>query len=220
MTVSHRGDSRRFPENTLEAFQAAIESKVDFIECDIHETADGCFVIYHDETIQGHEVKQMTTDEISHLLLAERFHIPTLQETLALCEGRVGLFLEIKMLKSFDRFAEIIRSFQFPSDKIGIISLENETLIRVSQVLPEIKRGLVIMTAVSDINTLLKQSRSEFVGIEYGQLSPELVHRVREAKVSVFVWNVPDKQAFEHALSLDVAGIIAGNTEIIRDWLH
>lgn len=48
---AHRGASNEYPENTLPAFQKAVELGVDVIETDVHLTKDNRFVIFHDETI-------------------------------------------------------------------------------------------------------------------------------------------------------------------------
>ena len=48
---AHRGASGYAPENTLAAFQMAVDMKADGIECDIHLSSDGIFVVCQDETI-------------------------------------------------------------------------------------------------------------------------------------------------------------------------
>ena len=48
--VAHRGYSKMYPENTLLAFQKAIDAKADYIELDVHETADHVVVVTHDYT--------------------------------------------------------------------------------------------------------------------------------------------------------------------------
>ncbi|MEG0269957.1 MAG: glycerophosphodiester phosphodiesterase family protein, partial [Clostridia bacterium] len=48
---AHRGASAYAPENTLASFQLAHDMHSDGIECDIHLTVDGVFVVCHDETI-------------------------------------------------------------------------------------------------------------------------------------------------------------------------
>jgi len=46
--IAHRGDTTRFPENTLEAFVAALSGGADGIELDVHMTADGELIVHHD----------------------------------------------------------------------------------------------------------------------------------------------------------------------------
>lgn len=52
LVFAHRGDSKHFPENTLEAFASAIGMGVDVIETDVHLSKDGEVVIWHDDTLE------------------------------------------------------------------------------------------------------------------------------------------------------------------------
>ncbi len=91
------------PENSLAAFRAAIECGY-AIEIDIHLTADGEVVVFHDDNVRrmcGVEgcVEQMTLAELKALRLAgTEEQIPTLQECLALVNGQVPLLIEFKCL--------------------------------------------------------------------------------------------------------------------------
>jgi len=51
LTVAHRGASADYPENTLPAFQAAVDAGADMVELDFRQTADGTLVCMHDETL-------------------------------------------------------------------------------------------------------------------------------------------------------------------------
>ena len=48
---AHRGASGYAPENTLEAFQKAVEMGADGVELDVQLTKDGELVVIHDETV-------------------------------------------------------------------------------------------------------------------------------------------------------------------------
>ena len=49
--VAHRGASAERPENTLPAFELAIEQRADVVECDVRRTADGALLLMHDATV-------------------------------------------------------------------------------------------------------------------------------------------------------------------------
>jgi glycerophosphoryl diester phosphodiesterase len=51
LVIAHRGNSSEFPENTLPAFQSAVELNSDLVELDYHHTADGVPVVLHDATL-------------------------------------------------------------------------------------------------------------------------------------------------------------------------
>ena len=50
--IAHRGASRAFHENTIRAFERAVELGVDGIELDVHATRDGVLVVHHDPTLK------------------------------------------------------------------------------------------------------------------------------------------------------------------------
>lgn len=51
LVLAHRGDSRVAPENTLPAFESALQLGVDLVELDYHHSADGVPVVFHDEEL-------------------------------------------------------------------------------------------------------------------------------------------------------------------------
>ena len=69
---AHRGFSEKYPENTMLAFEKAVEIGVDGIELDVHLTKDNELVIIHDEDVKRTTngeglVKDMTLEELKKL---------------------------------------------------------------------------------------------------------------------------------------------------------
>ena len=100
--IAHRGASKDYPENTLLAFEKAIEQGVDFLEMDLHLTQDREIVVIHDETLdrttngQGF-VWDKTLAEIKQLDAGDGERIPTLLEVIELVRPTsVNLCLELK----------------------------------------------------------------------------------------------------------------------------
>jgi glycerophosphoryl diester phosphodiesterase len=78
VTFAHRGASCKAPENTLEAFRAAIEAGAAGLELDVHMTRDGRIVVVHDATVDrttdgSGAVREMTLEEIRGLDAGYRF---------------------------------------------------------------------------------------------------------------------------------------------------
>lgn len=113
LVVSHRGDWRYAPENSLQAFRNCIEMGADMVEIDLKMTKDGHLILMHDTTIDR------TTDgkgNPSDYTLEEirKFHlknglgrptsqvIPTLEEVLNLCKGQILINID----KGYDYFKE------------------------------------------------------------------------------------------------------------------
>ena len=105
---AHRGFSAIAPENTLPAFKKAVEAGADGIECDIHLTRDGRFVVCHDGKIDrtsdgSGEISQMTLEELRKHDFGVRFSeafkgtvIPTLEEMLETVKPLEVINIEVK----------------------------------------------------------------------------------------------------------------------------
>jgi glycerophosphoryl diester phosphodiesterase len=106
--VAHRGASGNYPENTLLAFQKALEVGVDEIELDLYLTKDGHLIIMHDSTVDRTTdgtgaISDLTLAEIKALdaggVFGEQFRgerVPTWEEALELVQGKVGLNVHLK----------------------------------------------------------------------------------------------------------------------------
>ncbi len=104
--IAHRGLhglAENMPENSLAAFRAAIERGY-AIEIDIHLTADGEVVVFHDDDTvrvcgESHIIEDTTLAELKKLRLAgSEESIPTLQECLEVVNGQVPLLVEFKCM--------------------------------------------------------------------------------------------------------------------------
>ena len=106
--VAHRGASGNYPENTLIAFQKALEIGVDEIELDLYLTKDDHLVVMHDSTVDRTTdgtgaIADLTLTEIKRLdagrVFSEKFQderVPTWEEALDLVGGKVGLNVHLK----------------------------------------------------------------------------------------------------------------------------
>jgi glycerophosphoryl diester phosphodiesterase len=159
--MAHRGNRVACPENTLIAFQRAIEEGADILETDLHLTADGVFVCIHDGTVDrttdgSGEVADMSLDELKALsasygrpeFAAER--VPTLAELADLLPADVALALELKS----DRFLEsqVCQVLAAELDRTGIrarsvaLSFSLERVQAVQAVAPDIPIGWITLS--------------------------------------------------------------------------
>ncbi len=143
MMVAHRGFSGVYPQNTMPAFEAAIENGFDGCEIDIHTTKDGKWVVIHNDTVDAMtdgegEVKDMTLEEIRQLKIDSGngienhpdLKIPTLEEVLTLfSESDITPVIEIKDcdVKYLPDFKAMMDSFNLSKRSI-IISFNKDYL--------------------------------------------------------------------------------------------
>ncbi|MFV0247778.1 MAG: glycerophosphodiester phosphodiesterase family protein [Tenacibaculum sp.] len=106
LVVSHRGDWRYAPENSLQAIQRCIELGVDIVELDVRKTKDGHLVLLHDKTLNRTtngkgKVSELNLAEIKKLRLKNAINIkgsqqavPTLREALSLTKDKIMVNLD------------------------------------------------------------------------------------------------------------------------------
>ncbi|NWK55077.1 glycerophosphodiester phosphodiesterase family protein [Verrucomicrobiaceae bacterium N1E253] len=104
LVVAHRAAWKKAPENSIQSILDAIAMRVDMIEVDVRKTKDGRFVLMHDSTINRTttgkgKVSQYTLAELREFRLkhqgkASDQRIPTLEEALAVCKGKILVNLD------------------------------------------------------------------------------------------------------------------------------
>jgi glycerophosphoryl diester phosphodiesterase len=106
--IAHRGEHLHHPENTIPAFQAAIDAGADYFEADIRTTSDRKLVIMHDETADrttngSGPISNMTMEQVRALDAGAKFskdfagtHVPTFDEILDLAHGKIGVYVDTK----------------------------------------------------------------------------------------------------------------------------
>lgn len=100
--IGHRGTRTYFDENTLVAFNKAIDFGADYIEFDVRKTKDEKFVIIHDSSLERTTngvglLKNFTFDEIRRLKTnLNHSHIPSLSEVLNKLKGKTKFMIELK----------------------------------------------------------------------------------------------------------------------------
>ena len=159
--MAHRGNRVACPENTIAAFQRALDEGADILETDLHLTADGVFVCIHDATVDrttngSGAVSAMTLNEIKALSAAdgrldfETERVPTLTELTAILPPGVPLALELKA----DQFlvADVCRRLVGELDQAGlrkrtaVLSFSVARLLTLRSVAPDIPVGLITYT--------------------------------------------------------------------------
>ncbi|MGZ7210565.1 MAG: glycerophosphodiester phosphodiesterase, partial [Methanobacterium sp.] len=132
--IAHRGAHHGMPENSLPAYQKAIDLGCDFVEIDVRTTKDGKFVSIHDSKIDDYvpgkkgRVNELTYDELRALDIGikkgtqwEGTRIPSFEEILQLCHGKIGIYLDLKSAP-VDKLVEIIKKYGMERDIIWYIS--------------------------------------------------------------------------------------------------
>lgn len=161
--VAHRGASEEAPENTLPAFERALEVGAPVLECDVHLSADGQVVVIHDPRLDRTTDGSGRVAETRWRRLAaldagyrarwgDRFagtRLSRLDELLDLARGRAQVMVEIKR-EAVDRSGNIEREVMAAArrtdtlEAIGVISMSLRAVRRLRAASPDVPTGYVL----------------------------------------------------------------------------
>ena len=219
LNIAHRGYMRDWPGNTLEAIEAAISLGADAVEVDVQETRDGGFVLAHDPIIGGRVIREMTLGEVMGLDMGEGCRVPTLEEALDLCRGRIGVVLEFKEVRSVGGVIDINRG-SAEIGEVGICSFDAELLMRVRNVKAGIRLGLIVDAPPENPEVVLATLGCEVIGVWVLHITRGLVERVQASGRKVFGWGVEDAAGVEAVLGLGVDGVVSDFPDVVKGILE
>jgi len=229
--VAHRGASASHPENTLAAFEGAVEAGADVVELDARLTADNVAIILHDmdvsHTTDGTGlVHGMTLDQVKRLDASggrgPRAEVPTLREALNFLSGRSGINIEIKNLPgepSFDSPKEAVvqevvrllhdRKFE---GAVLVSSFNWLSIERVRELDPAIPTGFLTTTAVDPWAALAYAKSKEHAFVlpqapALYEVGREFIDAAHADDVAVGTWTVDDPEAIERLFAMGVDAI-------------
>lgn len=205
--IAHRGyhdlNGARW-ENTLSAFEAAA-SRGFSIECDVHLSADGVPVVFHDgelERLTGQKgsVFERTAADLAQMRVGGTAdHVPTLAEMLARIGGRVPVVIELKGIEGKDdglvgRVAECLRSYP---GKAAIMSFDHWLVRRFGTEAPGVPAGLTASGRTpADLEAHFSMLAHPISFVSFGlmHLPNRFVETAREKlAMPVITWTVRDQ---------------------------
>lgn len=225
--IAHRGyhdlNKQRW-ENTLSAFKAAIDRSYT-IECDVHLSADGVPIVFHDDALErltGVEgsIFEKTAAEIQALRIGGTDdYPPTLAELLTLTAGRVPLVIELKGIEGKDdglvgKVAEQLKAYD---GRAAIMSFDHWLIRQFRTHAPGIPAGLTAYGRKdSDLEAHFSMLAHGFDFVSYGvdDLPNRFISFVRDKlAMPVITWTVRNEEAkaktFAHADQMTFEGFEA-----------
>ncbi|MDE6670702.1 MAG: glycerophosphoryl diester phosphodiesterase membrane domain-containing protein [Ruminococcus sp.] len=230
--TAHRGYSTVAPENTLPAFEEAVEIGADYIELDVQLTADDQLVVFHDKTIERTtdgtgELSTMTYDELQKLSAGKWFSndgrfddvkISLLSEVLETVGDDILLNIEIKnhgdVRKTAEKTVEVIEEYNIERS-CYITSFSYTALKTVKKINPKIKTGIIANVATSTSFSQLRYI--DAVSLNYIFVNSSIVNMAHQNGKRVFVWTVDRKSDIQHMVAMGVDNIITNRPDRAYD---
>ena len=222
--IAHRGFSSIAPENTLVAFQKAIECKADYFELDVHKTKNDSIVVIHnsfvDKTSSNNkkgEIAKMNYGELASVKVgySEKFgnkyeneKIPTLREALELAKGKIKVCIEIKVYGAEKEILKIINDLGVKDDVI-IFSFYYPVLAKIRQLDKNIPILFLINKADKMTIDYAKIIESNAIGVGYGTtVTKEYLNFAHKNGIEVWKWTVNEEDEMQQLIDLGLDGLI------------
>ena len=223
LLIAHRGDPSRGPENTLAGVRLALEAEPDFIEVDVHLSADGQVVVIHDDTLErtttgAGKVSRHTLQELRQLeaggwygpaFLGEP--IPTLAEVWQAAGDRSRLAVELKGEGTGAVVARWAR--RLPSAVPAFVSFREEELRALKREFPKAELKLLSAQPLGNAGqpAALCAQAVELgcagVSVYGAACPPEAIERVHGSGLEVWVWTINDPAEWEVFIRAGVDGV-------------
>ena len=226
--TAHRGFSRIAPENTMPAFQAALDSGADYIELDVQLTRDGQLVVFHDDTIErttngrgvltNYTYKQLQTFSAGAWFgKDEEFKdvkIPLFDDVLELVGRDILLNIEIKrsgnVNETAEKVVELIEAHGIV-DSCYVTSFSYPALKKVKQLNPKIKTALIANLAAATSYSHLPYI--DAVSMNYLFVNQSTVNSAHHNGKRIFVWTVDRQSEMQKMMALGVDNIITNRPD-------
>jgi glycerophosphoryl diester phosphodiesterase len=229
LNFAHRGFSGRYPENTMLAFQKALETHCDGIELDTHLTRDGELVVIHDESVDRTTngtglVKDMDYAALRRLDAGNGERIPTLDEYFDLVE-KTRIVTNIEMKNSVFRYdgmeEKVIKKVRERrlEEKVIFSSFNHFSMVQCGELAPEIKRGFLVWSWYIDVGAYAKKHGMYSINPEYNSLTDEAVKEIHSRGVKIYAYTPNERREFESLISREVDCIITNEPALLDETL-
>ena len=231
--MAHRGGAKHPDnigyENSLHAFQHAVDLGYRYLETDLHATSDGVVIAFHDDkldrvTDRTGVIAELPWSEVSKAKINGHEPIPRLDELLEHFPD-IRFNLDIKAEGGFEPAAKVLRAAN-AIDRICVSSFSQSRVNRIRKLL-----GPRLCTGYGELEIVLirflpfalnargacLQIPERYKSLQV--LTPGLIKRAHSRGKQVHVWTVDDPDAMRRMLDAGVDGLITDRTDLLKDVL-
>jgi len=191
IVIAHRGASAELPENTLPAFERAIELGADYVELDVHADAHGDLVVTHDRPRPG-------------------VAYPTLDEALDLMHGRIGVMVELKMPHRYRAHRIVTRTLELMTGDDVLVCFQRQALVEARALRPEVRTVQHV-----GFGTSIRAAEGAWAaGFMDGRVTRRGIAAARRRGLEPLVYTVNDAARMTELSRLGAAGIFTDRLEL------
>jgi glycerophosphoryl diester phosphodiesterase len=191
LVIAHRGASYDRPENTLAAFERAIEIGADYVELDVHVDASGRLLVTHDKPV------------------ANRAY-PTLDEALDLMHGRIGVMVELKAPQRYAGHAVVARTVRLLAADDALVCFQRSALVEARSLRPSLRTVQHVGFGVS-----IRAARDAWAaGFHEARVTGRGVAAARRLGLVPLVYTVNAPARMRALASIGVGGIFTDRPDV------
>jgi glycerophosphoryl diester phosphodiesterase len=220
--ISHRGDSKNFTENTLQAIISAKEMGADSCEIDVQLTKDSRVVVFHDKSLKrltgiSEYVNNLDYEELI-ALAGQQVKIPLFEDILDYAKDNIKLVVELKPdSRKTDLVEKVVGYVKNRNmiSKVMIQSLDYKSLEMIETIEPRIATGFIAYMLYGDYKKLVV----DFLNVEKSYLSEKMIKDIHNAGKKVWVWTVNSEDEMEKFVDMKVDGILTDDILTLKNYL-
>ncbi len=228
LAFAHRGGTSDHPENTMPAFQHAVDLGYTYLETDVHSTSDGVLVAFHDPELSrtcsrpGH-IRDLSWSDVSTARVHGLEPIPRFEDLMqAFPNARVNI--DCKAASALEPLVKSLRRLDC-LDRVCVGSFSDRRLRTLRREL-----GPRLCTSLGPVETAMLRfglpstatGRVAQVPVSMGRLTvvnESTVDRAHNRGMQVHVWTIDEADEMRRLLDLGVDGIMTDAPSVLRDVL-
>ncbi|NLN28940.1 MAG: glycerophosphodiester phosphodiesterase [Firmicutes bacterium] len=233
LVIAHRGARTEAPENTMAAFELAVDAGADMIEFDVQLTKDKVAVVMHDPTLDRTtdmrgRIAELTWSELALATVGgvqwpdSKERIPRLEDVLALCRHS-GIAVNVELKPASDDFrsladavVELVRKTRFPAERVLISCFNHDALRYIEKSYPEYALAALYKTRPENPQNL----PGSVIHPEFGSVDEHFMQAAKAAGKRVNVWTLNREEEWRRALELGADGITTDEPRLLRSLLR
>lgn len=227
--IAHRGASAYEPENTLRAFERAIQMGASMLELDIQLSKDGHPIVIHDADVsrttnRKGQVSELTLKQIKQLDAGKGERVPTLTEVIDLAGDRVKLYIELKGQRTPGPVVDVIHSMVF-ADRVIVCSFYPWLIQKIKFLDPLIRTSMLIRNedreadfvewALAVAADYVHPCWENAIPTPHKTLTPEMIASIRRQNLGLIIWQEQRLSKLQELVQLDVDGICTNAPDIL-----
>tara|TARA_B100000700_G_C14910970_1_gene792246 strand:+ start:293 stop:1048 length:756 start_codon:yes stop_codon:yes gene_type:complete len=232
LAFAHRGDQSTGPENTLSAFEGAAKLGFKYLETDVHATADGKLVAFHDQVLDRVSnttglISEKHYDEIKQIRIGLSEKIPLLEDLLGYFPN-IYFNIDPKSNDTVEPLINIIKKTN-STHRVCIGSFSDKRLIHIRNALPDVCTSMgpreVFLTKAINLGFFNRRIKANCIQIPHYWNGIELVNenfvkKMKNFGWQVHVWTINSASEMNQLLDIGVNGIMSDDLLLLKNVLN